>query len=511
VHAQEMISYTNPVMPGFYPDPSICRVGEDYYLVTSSFEFFPGVPIFHSRDLIHWQQIGHCLTRASQLSLTEAGSSCGIFAPTLRYHAGIFYMITTNISHGGNFYVHTTDPAGSWSEPIWVVQGGIDPSLCFDGEHVYLTSNGDLPQVGIYQCEIDSKDGRQLTETRFIWGGSGGRYPEAPHLYHIRDAYYLMIAEGGTEYGHMETLARSTSPWGPFEACPYNPILTHRDQAHHPIQGTGHADLLEAHDGSWWLVFLAFRPHDRLYHHLGRETYLAPVSWTPDGWPVVSPEKTVAVNMTVAALPQHAWEIEPERDEFDAASLRLHWNFLRNPHAEHYSLSERPGWLRLYGSTLNLDAQASPTFIGRRQQHFNCCVRALLDFDPEQEGHEAGLTVLMNERHHYEIALTCMRGDRSIIVRRRIGDLVAVVAWEMIEAGCVELEIRADRDVYRFSYAPAEQPMRQLATGATRYLSTEVAGGFTGVYIGIYATSNDNARTGPADFDWFEYHSTPCV
>ncbi len=421
-------------------------------------------------------------------------------------------MITTNVSHGGNFYVFTTDPAGEWSEPIWVEQGGIDPSLCFDGGHVYLTSNGEAPQSGIYQCEIDIESGRQLTEMRFLWGGSGGRYPEAPHLYHIRDMYYLIIAEGGTEYGHMVTLARSTSPWGPFEACLHNPILTHRDQAHHPIQGTGHADLLEAHDGSWWLVFLAFRPHDRLYHHLGRETYLAPVSWTPDGWPVVSPEKTVAVNMTVAALPQRVWEIEPARDEFDAASLRPHWNFLRNPHTEHYSLSERPGWLRLYGSALNLDAQASPTFVGRRQQHFNCCVRVLLDFDPEQEGHEAGLTVFMNERHHYEIALACMRGGRSIIVRRRIGDLVAVVAWEMIEAGCVELEIQADREVYQFSYASAGQPMQQLATGATRYLSTEVAGGFTGVYIGMYATGNGDARTGPADFAWFEYrHSTSFV
>ena len=160
---KELISYTNPVIPGFYPDPSVCRVGQDYYLVTSSFEYFPGVPIFQSRDLIHWRQIGHCLTRASQLPLTNALSSGGIFAPSIRYHEGTFYMITTNVSHGGNFYVFTSDPAGAWSEPIWVQQGGIDPSLCFDGEHVYLTSSDGWPQPSIYQCEIDSKSGQQLT------------------------------------------------------------------------------------------------------------------------------------------------------------------------------------------------------------------------------------------------------------------------------------------------------------------------------------------------------------
>jgi alpha-N-arabinofuranosidase len=508
---EENITYTNPVLPGFYPDPSVCRVGPDYYLVTSSFEYFPGVPLFHSRDLIHWRQLGHCLTRTSQLPLAKAFSSGGIFAPTIRYHEGLFYMVTTNVSHGGNFYVVTDDPAGEWSEPIWVQQGGIDPSLCFDNGHVYFTSTGpnipeQEPRQGIYQCEIDIKSGQQLTESRYLWPGTGGRYPEAPHLYHIGDFYYLMIAEGGTEYGHMVTVARSKSPWGPFESCPHNPILTHRDHAFNPIQGTGHADLIEAHDGSWWLVFLAFRPHDRLYHHLGRETYLAPITWTSDGWPVVSPEKTVDVAMTSATLPLHLWEQEPERDDFTTSQLRHCWNFLRNPYPENWSLTERPGWLRLYSTQHSLDAQDSPAFIGRRQQHFKCSARTLLDFCPEHDGHEAGLTVLANERHHYEIAVTQIQGDRCIIVRRRIGDLVAVVAQEKIQAGLVELEIQANDAAYTFTYIIPGQPARQLATGATRYLSSEVAGGFTGAYIGMYATSHSSTRTPPADFDWFEYH-----
>jgi xylan 1,4-beta-xylosidase len=502
----EMIPYTNPVLPGFYPDPSICRVGQDYYLVTSSFEYFPGVPIFHSQDLIHWRQIGHCLTRASQLPLTKAPSSAGIFAPTIRYHEGTFYMITTNVSHRGNFYVVTQDPAGAWSEPIWVQQGGIDPSLCFDGEHVYLTSSAGWPQQpSIYQCEIESKSGQQLTETRLLWRGTGGRFPEGPHLYHIGDWYYLLIAEGGTEYGHMETLARSRSPWGPFEPCPYNPILTHRDHGSHPLQGTGHADLIEAHDGSWWLVFHALRPHERSYHHLGRETCLTPVTWTEDGWLVVSAEKTVDIQMNVKSLPQQIERRESARDEFDRPELRLCWNFLRNPDAHDWSLSERPGWLRLYGSPRTLDEQDSPTFIGRRQQHFTVSAKALLDFRPENEGHEAGLTVFMNEGHHYEIAVTQLQDNRCLIVRRRIGDLVALVARERIEEGPVELEIQAQSNSYTFLYTMAGQPAQKVATGATRYLSSEVAGGFTGVYFGMYATSNGNGRTGPADFDWFEY------
>ena len=496
--------YSNPVIPGFYPDPSACRAGEDYYLVTSSNEYFPGVPIFHSRDLVHWRQIGHCLTRASQVPLQRCASSEGIFAPTIRYHNGTFYVTTTNVSAGGNFVVHTDDPAGAWSEPVWIEQGGIDPSLFFDADgRVYFSTNGD--PAGIYQCEIDLKTGKRRTETRFLWEGSGGRFPEAPHLYYINNNYYLMIAEGGTEYGHMVTVARSASPWGPFEPCPHNPILTHRDRGFHPIQGTGHGDLVEAHDGSWWMVFLAFRPHGGDFHHLGRETFLAPVSWTDDGWPIVNHHRGIELVMDAPTLPRHPWPAEQPRDDFDQPTLRFCWNFLRNPRAEDWSLAERPGWLRLYGTALTLDEQDSPAFIGRRQQHFSCKARALLDFTPRHEGEEAGLVVLSNEKHHYELAMTCLDGTRCMIVRRRIGDLAATVARQIIHDGPVELEILASADRYTFSYSLQGEPAQELASGATRYLSAEVAGSFTGVYLGMYATGNGQASSVPADFDWFDY------
>lgn len=491
----------NPVIPGFHPDPSVCCVGEDYYLVTSTFEYFPGVPVFHSRDLVHWRQIGHCLTRESQLPLQGARSSGGIYAPTIRYHDGTFYMVTTNVTGGGHFYVHSHDPSGEWSEPIWVEGVEIDPSLFFDDDgKVYFTYKA---RGTIFQYEIDVETGQALTEKRPLWPGTGGQHPEGPHLYKIDGRYYLMLAEGGTSYGHMETIARGETPWGPFESCPHNPILTHRS-TDSPIQATGHADLIQAHDGSWWAVFLGIRPI-RSHHHLGRETFLAPVSWTDDGWPIVGQDGMISLEMEAQTLPPHPWEKESTRDDFDEPNLRLCWNFLRNPHPEDWSLADRPGWLRLNGSAVTLDDVDSPAWIGRRQRHFDCRAATRLEFDPQNDGEEAGLTAFMNERHHYEIAVTRLEGERCVVVRRRIGSLSAIVAREKIGAGPVTLEIEAEREMYTFPYAPEGREPRPLAHGETRYLSSEVARGFTGVYFAMYTTGNGRVSATPALFDWFEY------
>ena len=504
------MKFRNPIIPGFHPDPSVCRVGEDYYLVTSSFEYFPGVPVFHSRDLVNWRPIGHCLTRPSQLPLENAASSQGIYAPTIRHHDGRFYMVTTNVcliesdtALGGSFYVYTDDPAGEWSEPIRVDQGGIDPSLLFDDDgKVYFTSSENQQSV------IDIETGKRLCDVRQTWPGTGGSYLEAPHLYKINGVYYLMAAEGGTGRGHMVTMARSSDPWGPFEPCPHNPILSNRALAAGQVQATGHADLVQAHDGSWWLVFLAVRVVLGMFprtHHLGRETFLAPVEWTDDGWPVVNRTGTVGLEIEADCLPPHPWDPEPEYDDFDDESLGLCWNFLRNPRDEDWSLADRRGWLCLTGSATTLAETASPAFVGRRQQHWNCRATTLLDFVPRRDGEEAGLTALMNERHHYEIAVTRLAGRRSVIVRRRIGGLCAVVARGRIEEGLVTLSIDADRDRYCFSYALCDHKPTMLAEGETRCLSSEVAGGFTGVYLGMYATGNGGPCSGKAYFDWFGY------
>jgi xylan 1,4-beta-xylosidase len=501
-----MNMFKNPVIPGFYPDPSVCRVGKDYYLVTSSFEYFPGVPLFHSRDLVNWRQIGHCLTRESQLPLQGAKPSGGIYAPTIRHHDGRFYMVTTNTTHGGNFFVWTDDIHGEWSEPIWLDQPGIDPSLLFDNDGaVYLTSNG------CTQCVIDIETGKRVTDHRKIWDGTGGGYLEAPHLYHIGDWYYLMVAEGGTGRGHMVTLARSKSPWGSFEPCPHNPILSNRGCSGNAVQAVGHGDLIQAHDGNWWMAFLAIREKPGMFprvHNLGRETFLAPVEWTENGWPIVNPPRaesppdhqpgTVSIVTGADCLSPHPWPDEPTRDDFDGP-LGKQWVSLRNPAPETRSLTDSPGYLTLRGQDQTLDDIDSRTFMGRRQQHDTCTVAALVEFNPESDDDEAGLIVYMNALHHYEIGVTSRDGSRVAVVRRRIGGMRDEYVGPTI-SGDIVLEVHAEPDLYTFGIRRADGTFETILSGETRYLSTEVAGGFTGVMFAMYSVGEATAK-----FDWFDY------
>jgi xylan 1,4-beta-xylosidase len=499
------MNYHNPIIPGFHPDPSICRVEDAYYLVTSSFEYFPGVPLFFSRDLVHWKQIGHCLTRANQLNLLNEPNSGGIYAPTIRHHNGRFYMITTLISRG-NFFVWTDDPCGEWSDPVWLEQGGIDPSLFFDESgKVYMTSNGGGSRPGIYQCELDIGSGRRLTESRFIWEGTGGAYAEAPHLYKISGLYYLMISEGGTEHGHMVTMARSDDVYGPYSPCPSNPVLTHRSLPT-SIKAVGHADLVQAHDDSWWAVCLGIRPVPYPWrHHLGRETFLAPVVWDAGGWPVIGDNGVIHEVMEAPGLPRHAWPDDGCRDDFDEPKLKTCWNHIRSPYEKSYSLAERKGHLALAGSAVTLDDQDSPTFLGRRQEHFNCVVQAELDFEPRCQGEEAGLTVILNEKFHYEIAIARLDGRRKIIFRRRLGSLQKMENCLDIPDGAVVLAISADHENYAFSYSMRGEPAKQVGTGECWLLSTEVGGRFTGAFFGLYATGNGSKSSTIAYFDWFDY------
>ena len=277
------MEFENPVLPGMHPDPTICRVGRDFYLACSSFEYFPGVPIFHSRDLVGWRQIGHALTRKSQLDLSGVRSSDGIYAPTLRHHDGTFYLVTTLVGRG-NFLVTAKHPRGPWSDPCWLDSDGIDPSLAFLDDRVYYTRNGpgaDPDHPFVYQAELAWSGGvpSLARKPRVIWSGTGGIWPEAPHLYRRGRWFYLLTAEGGTSYGHSVVVARSGRPYGPFVPSPHGPLLTHRDRPRHAIQATGHADLVELDDGSTWAVLLGIRPTAGRNHHLGRETFLAPVTW----------------------------------------------------------------------------------------------------------------------------------------------------------------------------------------------------------------------------------------
>lgn len=492
-------TFANPVIPGFHPDPSVCRVGEDYYLVCSSFEYFPGVPIFHSRDLVHWTQIGNVLDRPSQLQLPpETPSSGGIYAPTLRHHDGRFWLITTNVSHGGTFIVTATDPAGPWSDPIPLTDiHGIDPDLAWDED-----GNCWCTVAGNSQARIDPETGRALTAQSPTWSGTpGAQAPEGPHLYRIGEYWYLLLSEGGTERGHSISIARGPAPDGPFEPCPANPIITHRSTGK-PIQNTGHADLVQGPDGSWWMVLLGVRPGGGTpgWHVLGRETLLVPIVEWVDGWPVVG---ELAPEMAAPPWPLYPNVPPPVRDDLE--SLAPHWISPRIRSAETCTTANRPGWLTLRAQGNSLDAH-DVTFVGRRQQHRSCRVRALID---PIEG-SGGLAVRLDEHHHYEIEAD----NAEVRVLARIGSVSTTVARYAlgIDPGPLVLRVeteatqgwrdpRMEPDMVLFGIEDSDGGFVVLARLDGRYLSTEVAGGFTGRVIGMYAA------TGTVHFDWFDYES----
>ncbi|XVU21889.1 glycoside hydrolase family 43 protein [Actinoplanes sp. CA-054009] len=449
---------TNPILPGFHPDPSICRAGRDYYLICSSFEYVPGVPIFHSRDLEHWEQIGNALDGPFPAAIPSSG---GIYAPTIRHHDGLFWIITTDTTGGGTFIVTAADPAGPWSEPVWVDLPGIDPDLAWDDE-----GNCWCAVSGIQVARIDPVAGKVLDGPHPVWAGTGLQYPEAPHLYRVGDWWYLMIAEGGTERGHTVAMARARHPLGPYEPAPGNPILTHRS-TDLPVQSTGHADLVETPDGDWWMVLLGTRPRGKTpaFHVLGRETFLTRVRWA-DGWPVVAP--------VVSSPP-----VINFRDDFDAAVLAPQWISPRR--RPDHSLSARPGWLTLHG----------PGFLGIRQQQHDTRVTTRLD----PGSATAGLSIRMDDEHHYDLEIS--EGQARVVVR--IGPLRQSVATRPVPPGPVELTVdirAADTGPDTVSFHLGDGPA--LATVDGRYLSTEVVTGFTGRVIGLYASS------GAAAFDWYQ-------
>ena len=490
--------YTNPIIKGMNPDPSVCRVGEDYYLVTSSFHYFPGVPVYHSRDLVNWEQIGHVLERESQLPLPEARSWSGIYAPTIRHHDGKFYMITTNCSSKGNFIVTATDPAGDWSEPMWIDMPGIDPDLFWDedGTCWYTGSGND----GIVQCKINPDTGEHLSEPKMIWFGTGGRYPEAPHIYKKNGWYYLLISEGGTEFGHGVTIARSRFVDGPYTPAPHNPILTHFKQSTQgsPIQGIGHADFVQAHDGSWWTVCLGFRIQGGQHHLMGRETFLAPVRWDEGAWPVVNSTGDLALEMNVPTLPLKPFAPRPERNEFDSP-LGAEWSWIRNPEMSRYEVTGST--LRLKGTAADLnETVASPTFVGFRQQDIDFTAETCVTLDGARSGDKAGMTVFMDSGAHYDVYVTA---------EGKVGILYAMGAhnhreeFKIGKGRRVWLRITGESDFYKLWYSTDGKEFKQIGMNHTRYMSSETVSGFTGVMIGLWAQSP--SEKGHADFDWFDY------
>lgn len=512
--------YLNPILTGFYPDPSIVRRGDDYYLVNSSFSYFPGVPLFHSRDLVNWTQIGSVLTRASHLAVDTTGISRGIFAPVIREHAGTFYVITT-VADQGNFIVTASDPAGPWSDPIWLRDvDGIDPSLFFDDDgKAYVVNNG--PPVGrplydghraIWMQELDIASQKMVGPRRLIVNGGVdiSKHPiwiEAPHVFKRNGFYYLICAEGGTADQHSEVVFRSRSVWGPYAPGPINPILTQRqlDPARpFPITSTGHADFVETQTGEWWAVFLGVRPYGDNLYNTGRETFMLPVRWDHD-WPLIlAGNDRVPYVHQRPNLPAQPTPMLPTagnfivHDDFSSPALAQYWTFVRTPRKTFYDLSSHPGWLTLYPGHVSLGARAPLSFIGRRQQHLNASASTAMVFAPGKPGDVAGLVAFETDDFNYLLGVTLANGRRVVEVVKRDGraspieSVVAIAPLDAPSTDPVFLKIVARGGSYDFSYATRPKRWTTLVRDADgTILSTKVAGGFSsnfvGVMFGLYA------------------------
>ena len=489
--------YINPVLRGWNPDPSLCRVGDDYYLATSTFAYFPGVPIHHSKDLVNWKLIGYALSRSSQLEF-RTGVGNEIYAPTLRYHNGRFYVITTDVGGIGNFIVSAEDPAGPWSDPILVDRDLFDPSLLFDTDGtIYYTRRG---RNGVVQAEIDVSTGTLLTPLREIARGFCSADAEGPHLYAIQGRYYLLTAEGGSRYGHMATISRSDSPWGPFEPCPHNPILTQRHITFSPLRDTGHAELIEDSGGQWWLFFLATRNYTYAsLAHLGRETCCLPVGWTADGWPVLH-DNGRAVPLVQGYGPKEI-PVVPHivQDDFCGPSTDAAWFGLRWAPADFvtFGRGDDPA-LRIPCLPGSLDTSETPAMVARKQTAFDFEASVLVSLMGCSDGDEGGVTLYLDRHHHYDFFLLSATDRTIVILRRRIGDLSAVVFQQELDAGHsqspVEIRVCGEDKRYTFQYrSTSSEDWKSVGDALTKYLSPEIAESWTGVVIGLYACGSEGS------------------
>ncbi|MBR4719606.1 MAG: family 43 glycosylhydrolase [Lachnospiraceae bacterium] len=490
----------NPILSGFYPDPSICAVGEDFYIVNSSFSYFPGLPIMHSRDLAHWEQIGNVLTRPSQLPLKESGSSRGLFAPTMRYHNGTYYVVCTNVSYGGNFVVTADKPEGPYSEPHYLEGAdGIDPSLFFDddGKCYYIGThpnkegcryNGDYY---IYIQELDINEFRLIGEPVDVWNGAlkGVHWPEGPHLYRIGKYYYILHAEGGTGPEHAVSVARSENIYGPYENNFCNPIFTHRHLgSKYPIRYVGHGDLVETVKGDWYMVMLAVRPVGG-YTTMGRETFLARVIWEND-WPVVNPGLGLLsgeLNIDLDEyVPQCSSTLIPATDkQYDFAhldSLGSEFMYLRNPRDDMYELVSGEG-LYLKCNTDLISGYGSPSYICIRQDCLCFEAAVTLKGDGLYDGARAGLCLFQSEDYMLRFEYSGVNGN--VILRKDGKDekLASLMCPQKLITLVINV-IGTRATLFMVKDKTAAILVKGLDISC---LSTEVAGGFVGCTIGLYA------------------------
>lgn len=502
--------YRNPVLAGFYPDPSITRAGNKFYLVSSTFAFFPGIPIFASDDLVHWQQIGNGIHRPSQLPYAGLGVSRGVFAPTIEYHDGLFYIFNTHVDAGGNYVITARDPAGPWSDPTWLPElvDGIDPSMFVDDDgRAYLLNNGPPegePQYSGHRAIWIQEFDRAALATKgprkvLVDGGiditQRPIWIEGPHFIKREGWYYLNCAEGGTGAQHSQVILRSRSPWGPFEPGPHNPILTQRDlpaARANPVTNAGHADFVQAADGSWWATFLASRIYDERHYNTGRETFLLPVTWR-DGWPLILEPGTAIPAVVKGPSFMSAGEQSPLsgnftwRDEFAAPTLDPAWMQLRADSLPWYDLKPAASTIAI-APRGGFDGNSTPAFLARRQQHLTFDASASLR-TPRQRGSAAGLLLFQNETHWFLLGVRRTAEGLQVFLEKRHGAETQIVASQIIDAAdAVQLQASGEQRHYSFAFrtqaGAAWRVLKAKEDGSI--LSTEVAGGFIGAVLGPY-------------------------
>ena len=537
--------FINPIITGAHPDPSIIRVGNDYYIVNSSFEFFPGLPIHHSKDLVNWDLIGYGLHREDQcngkMNLVDVQSDGGIHAPTIRYNNGTFYIITTNVYNSGdgkpglmrNFVITAENPQGPWSDPH-IIEGapGIDPDIFFDDDgKVYFTGThnpGDMNSNGIgaiWIQELDIKNWKLKGQRKSVWDGAFGCCTEGPHIYKENGLYYLMVAEGGTGKNHAVMIAASKEIFGPYLENPRNPILTSRHLTNdYFVNSTGHADLVELPDGRWYMVSLGKRNDLDGDSNMGRETYLMPVNWEPAivKWEQVSDTKWEPVKyLWPVASPQtgrvERYEILPfaEKkqykndyfyDDFDLNVLDLEWNFVRVPQQKTYSIAERPGYLRLYPSSNIIENRKQFSLIGFRQKESDFEFEVKMDFLPSNDNIESGIvhyqkelnyltTTVYKEKRKFYLQVKLKEKDKDPISLKKIR--LKEYKGEMI------FKVVSKNDTYSLFYS------MDKGNSFENYLDVEAKvvldRNYVGAFLGMYATSN-GAQSGEfADYDWVRY------
>lgn len=505
--------YYNPILPGWYSDPSICTNGKDYFLVTSTFSYFPGVPLFHSTDLLNWKQIGHVLNRSEQLPLDGQKVSEGIFAPAISYnpHNQTYYMITTNIRRG-NFFVKTKDPFGEWSNPIWLPDvNGIDPSFFFDDDGKAYIVNNDVPDGGstyeghraIRVLEFDVENDKTISESKMLVNGGVDLsekpiWIEGPHMYKINGSYYLMCAEGGTSVNHREVIFKGKSPFGKFIPWDKNPILTQKHLAANrpvPITCAGHADLIQKNNGQWWSVFLACRPIENEFENLGRETFLMPINWSKNGIPQITKGNEVVPRIVQmegvkrdSAITFGNFEKE---DGFNHPVLGMDWMTVRGDATELYSLTEDTGYLNLKCVDIASNELKSPAFIGRRLQHHKFESTTSMYFTPQTDQESAGMLLMKDETHQYLLVVEKVNEQTQISIKR-IGEKSSdnlITQPINPQNNLIQLKITSNGREFGFYYALGNTDWQLLSNNIDAfYLSTASSFGFTGTTIGLYAS-----------------------